>query len=84
MTKETKPLYKYENTIAYVLNQNAEQLDYANSIYEMKDMAINIVDESPALSQHQKDLFKQDLGKARNTNHLASIIGTFMSGEKVI
>lgn len=79
-----KPLYKCEGTIANVLNQNNEKLDCARNAYEMKDIAIKIVNDSQALSQNQKDLFKRDLDKAKNANHLISIIVTFMTGEKVL
>lgn len=83
----SKDLTTKKGTIAFTLNQNKDaifKLLEEGKVYEAKVAAIKALDGDEILKKNpQVSPCKQQMLRARNSNHFLSILATYMTGCKV-
>lgn len=78
-----KSLNQIPGTVAYVMTQKIESIDFGKPFSQVKAQVIEVL-KSPEITQRKAaDKFIQDVQNMRNLSQLLSTVGTYLTGEKV-
>lgn len=78
-----KELVYIEGTVANVISQHMDEINFYGSLEDAKNSVIKIL-QSPEIKQ--KDLalkYTQEIRRMKNMRHFMSTITTYLTGEKV-